>query len=157
MHIDVSPSSWYKGKSITKAPSQTLPGLGTQVHSSPSPLCSISKKKSRDFTGEEGKLFQTFPCLFSFLFFLQRTPESLNDRLFKAEKTFKNNPFQPCHLALVVIRDSVYLYAVGREAWAWNQKLEFGCCLCWFFVTVGWSLNLFKSPQLTKGGDPYLS
>ena len=110
------PSSRYKSKSITKVLGQTLPGLCTRVHPSPSPLSCISEKKVRfHWRRREGSYFKHF-LVYLFFFFLQRTPESLNDRLFKAGKIFKNNPFQPCHLALVVIRDKHPSICSGKRS-----------------------------------------
>ena len=116
------------------------------------PFPVFPKKKVRfHWRRREESYFKPFLFFYLLVFsFLQRTLESLNDRLFEAGKTFKDNQFQPCHLALVVIRDcSIYMQ--------WKEKLGLGIrnlsssAGSASFVTVGWSLNLFKGPQLWKG------
>lgn len=74
----------------------------TQLCCSPSPFPVCRKK--HEVSLEEGRwgeeIFQTI-SFFLIPFFKQRTPESLNDKVFEG-KTFKDDLFQPCHLALVV-------------------------------------------------------
>lgn len=90
------PSSWYKGKSITKAPSQTLPGLGTQVHSSPSPLCSISKKKVRfHWRRREGSYFKHFLVYFHFYFFYKEPQNHWMIGCLKQKRPLRTIHFSP--------------------------------------------------------------
>lgn len=108
------------------------------------------QRKKWDFIEEERKAISNHFFFLFFIFFLQRTLESLNDRLFEAGKTFKDNQFQLCHLALVVIRDwHIYMQ--------WKEKLGLGIrnprssAGSGSLATIGWSLNLFTCPQLWKG------
>lgn len=83
------------------------------------PFLYFQRKKVRFHRRREESYFKPFLFYIFIFFFLQRTLESLNDRLFEAGKTFKDNPFQPCHLALVVIRDwHIYMQ--------WKEKLGVG-------------------------------
>lgn len=108
------------------------------------------QRKKWDFIEEERKAISNHFFFLFYFIFLQRTLESLNDRLFEAGKTFKDNQFQPCHLALVVVRD-------WRIYMQWEEKLGLGIrnlsssAGSASLVTIGWSLNLFKGPQLWKG------
>ena len=89
------PSSWYKGKSITKVPSQTPPGLCTQVHSSTSPLSCISKQKVRfHWRRWEGSYFKHF-LFYLFFFFNKELKNHWMIGCLKQERPWRTIEFSP--------------------------------------------------------------
>lgn len=124
------PSSWYTGKSITKVLSQTLPGLCTRVHSPPSPLSCISERKVVfHWRWREGSYFKHFLV---YLFFFYKEPQNhWMIGCLKQERSSRTIHFSPVTWHWWWYEISINLYAVGREAWAWNQKLELLLLVLW--------------------------
>lgn len=89
------PSSRYKSKSITKVLGQTLPGLCTRVHPSPSPLSCISEKKVRfHWRQREGSYFKHFLVYLFFFFYKEPQNHWMIDCL-KQERSLRTIHFSP--------------------------------------------------------------
>lgn len=120
-------SSWYNGKSMAKFHTRLRHWPCTQLCWSPSPFSCMSQNKISFHwrrRREGGGIFQTISF---FIFFLnKKILESINDRVFEAEKTFKNDLFQPHHLAFGGGKRLEHLNAVEREDWTWNRNLRLG-------------------------------
>ena len=71
----------------------------------------------------------------------------MNDRVFEAGNAFKDDLFQPGHVALVLRRDLSIAVRWKEKIGLRVRNLDLIASSA-NFVTIDWSLNFFKGPQL---------